>query len=703
MIIELFNCNNIDHGQISLEPGRLNIKYAINGTGKSSIAHALEYASLPDKLLSLTPYKYCSETPANEGHLPRIVCSDPINTVAIFNDTYVSQYLFQPNDLLANSFEILIKTPDYDHQMQQIQEHIASIQETFQNNPELDELINELSAFIAGFGKAQNGYSKTGAIGKGLAKGNKVENIPEQLTAYTPFIQSANNVKWLTWQSNGEAFIDTADVCPYCAGPLHEEHKHTVRQVAVEYDSKYVTELQKMLAVFQSLKNYFTDEVNANIDRMVGSATEFSPAEINYLKEIKGQVSVLHQQLMKIKAFNYVTLKDVDAVVTALSRERIDLQFLGHINTEYTRSKIEPLNAALDQVITRAGQLQGAIRRQSANVRRTIEKHTTDINSFLESAGYKYNVLIDENPTDGTYKLCLVSNDATAVVTDVKAHLSYGERNAFALVLFMYQTLKDSPDLIILDDPISSFDNNKKYAIMEMLFQGQGSLQGKNVVMLTHDFDPVIDLIHTTCIRSRFNPVPVAAFLSNNNGELTEKAISPHDIKSFIEIADQNISGNADEINKLIYLRRKLEALGDKGLEWQLLANVFHPDRVHPTIQSNGTSRAMTAEEIASATATISSCIPGFDYDRVYARAHDLSQMIPLYKTLQSNYEKIQLYRIIDHGNMGDSVFKRFVDEVYHIENDSLFQLNPAEYPTIPGYIIQLCDNRIGLLEAGME
>ena len=287
-----------------------------------------------------------------------------------------------------------------------------------------------------------------------------------------------------------------------------------------------------MLAVFQSLKDYFTDEVNANIDRMIGSATELSPAEINYLKEIKGQVSVLHQQLMKIKAFNYVTLKDVDAVVTALSRERIDLQFLGHINTEYTRSKIAPLNAALDQVITRAGQLQGAIRRQSASVRRTIEKHTTDINSFLESAGYKYNVIIDENPTDGTYKLCLVSNDATAVVTDVKAHLSYGERNAFALVLFMYQTLKDCPDLIILDDPISSFDNNKKYAIMEMLFQGQGSLQGKNVVMLTHDFDPVIDLIHTTCIRSRFNPVPVAAFLSNNNGELTEKSISPHDIKA---------------------------------------------------------------------------------------------------------------------------------------------------------------------------
>lgn len=700
MQIELNNCNNIDHGEITIEAGRLNIKYAINGTGKSSIAHALEYASIPEKLVSLTPYKYSNETPIAEAHCPSVVSSDAIGSVAIFNDAYVSQYLFQPNDLLANSFEILIKTADYDAQMEQIQDHMVSIQETFQNNPELDELIGELSAFIAGFGKAQSGYSKAGSIGKGIAKGNKIEHIPTQLSAYTPFIQSEENVSWLSWQSKGEAFLNTADVCPYCASPLPAQQKDIVRQVATEYDAKYVTELQKMIGVFQSLSSYFTDEDNRNINQMATSSTELTTTQINYLKEIKEQVNVLWQQLMKIRSFSYVTLKNVDAVVAALSREKIDLQLLSHINTEYTNSKISPLNEALDRVIEHAGQLQGAIRIQAANVRRTIEGHTTNINSFLESAGYKYNVSIVENPEDGTYKLVLMSKDATAVVSDVKSHLSYGERNAFALVLFMYQTLRDNPDLIILDDPISSFDNNKKYAIMEMLFQGQGTFQGKNVIMLTHDFDPVVDLIHTSCIRCRFNPTPVASFLCNSNGQLTEKPITPSDIKSFIEIADLNISGTADEINKLIYLRRKLEVLGDKGLAWQLLANVFHPDRETPTVQTEGGHREMTATEIATATADIAQQIPGFDYARIYTRAHDLSQMIPLYKTLQSNYERIQLYRIINHGNFSDTVFKKFVDEVYHIENDNLFQLNPAEYPTIPDYIIQLCNNHVDLMEA---
>lgn len=700
MRVEFNNCNNIDHGEITIETGRLNIKYAINGTGKSSIAHALEYTSTPDKLTSLTPYKYSGETPIAESHRPSVICSESIGSVAIFNDSYVNQYLFQPNDLLANSFEILIKTADYDTQMEQIQNHMISIQETFQNNPELDELIKELSAFIAGFGKAQSGYSKTGSIGKGIAKGNKIEHIPTQLTAYTPFIQSEENVSWLSWQSKGEAFLDTADVCPFCAAALPAQQKNIVRQVATEYDSKYVAELQKMIGVFQSLSDYFTDEDNNNINQMATSASELTTTQINYLKEIKEQVNVLWQQLMKIRSFSYVTLKNVDAVVTALSREKIDLQLLSHINTEYTYSRISPLNEALDRVIEHAGQLQGAIRIQSANVRRTIADHTTNINNFLESAGYKYNVSIVENPEDGTYKLVLMSNDATAVVSDVKSHLSYGERNAFALVLFMYQTLRDKPDLIILDDPISSFDNNKKYAIMEMLFQGQGTLQGKNVIMLTHDFDPVVDLIHTSSIRCRFNPTPVASFLCNNNGQLTEKPIAPSDIKSFIEIADLNISGTADEINKLIYLRRKLEVLGDKRLAWQLLANVFHPNRETPIIQTEGAHREMTAAEIAAATTDIAQQIPGFDYATVYARAHDLSQMIPLYKTLRSNYERIQLYRIINHGNFSDTVFKKFVDEVYHIENDNLFQLNPAEYPTIPDYIIQLCNNHVDLMEA---
>jgi len=58
----------------------------------------------------------------------------------------------------------------------------------------------------------------------------------------------------------------------------------------------------------------------------------------------------------------------------------------------------------------------------------------------------------------------------------------------------MYEALHKKPDLIVLDDPISSFDKSKKYAIMHMLFRGKSAdcLLNKTVLMLTHDLDQLL-------------------------------------------------------------------------------------------------------------------------------------------------------------------------------------------------------------------
>lgn len=172
MNIEIRNCNNIDFARITVTEGRLNVKYAINGTGKSTVAHAIELAANGKDLKELIPYKFLGEDPISEQHSPAVLFSEPIDGVAIFNEEYVNQYLFRPNELVENSFEVFIKTSDYDERMAKIQLLIEDIQKTFTNNPELDELISDLTTFITGFGKAQKGYSKTGSIGKGIARGN---------------------------------------------------------------------------------------------------------------------------------------------------------------------------------------------------------------------------------------------------------------------------------------------------------------------------------------------------------------------------------------------------------------------------------------------------------------------------------------------------------------------------------------------------
>ena len=126
--------------------------------------------------------------------------------------------------------------------------------------------------------------------------------------------------------------------------------------------------------------------------------------------------------------------------------------------------------------------------------------------------------------------------DCSKELNNANLYLSYGEKNAFALILFMYETISKNPDLVILDDPISSFDKNKKYAIINKLFKGENSFRNNTVLMLTHDFDPIVDMVKN--FTSKFNEIKTNAyFMYNKKGNIIEKEIYYDNIKTFIEIA----------------------------------------------------------------------------------------------------------------------------------------------------------------------
>lgn len=63
MDISVTDCNNIDNGKITVRENCLNIKFAINGTGKSTISKAI-IASINDQkngtkdLQKLKPFKH---------------------------------------------------------------------------------------------------------------------------------------------------------------------------------------------------------------------------------------------------------------------------------------------------------------------------------------------------------------------------------------------------------------------------------------------------------------------------------------------------------------------------------------------------------------------------------------------------------------------------------------------------------------------
>lgn len=691
MDIVLENCNNITQGRVSIVEGALNIKYAINGTGKSTISKAITaVVNQDDKELDLlVPYQFANDS----THRPKVMGIDSIHKVMTFDEAYVDQYMYQADDLLKDSFEILVRTPDYDRHMAEIGQLLSEINESFQRNPELDSLIQAFSSFIDGCGRSQTSIAASGSIYKAFGKGNRINNIPAGLEAFSPYLsntQEASNVKWLKWQVDGKKFLEMADQCPYCSGSI-EHSKAKILQITEEYDSKAIEHLDKMLVLFGQLSPYFSEATREQIALITNNAGNMTTQQKRYLSEIKDQVNSVLVLLQGIKRLGFNSLKDVDRVVDQLRSYEIKLELFGHLQSELMRSKIDIINESLHHIVEKAGRLQGEVAQQKQLIQRTIRENSTAINNFLKCAGYKYAVSIEET-AEHKYKLLLRPTSVDTEVSSAKSHLSYGERNALALALFMFSAIKEDPDMVILDDPITSFDGNKKFALLNMLFLSERCLRNRTVMLLTHDFNTVIDVIST--MPYNFSPAPHGAFLSTINGVLEEKEISKANILSFKKIALLNLEANIDILNKAVFLRRLYEAEGNKGLGWHLLSNLFHKREV-PTIPDDNGSRNMTASEIADATAEIGQHITGFDYNQQYLRTQNTQTLIDAYHTSGSNYEKLQIYRILYNENHENPVVKKFVNETFHVENDFLFQLNPSEYETIPQYIIEECDEDI--------
>jgi energy-coupling factor transporter ATP-binding protein EcfA2 len=691
MNLSIAYCNNIDTGAMAIEEGRLNIKYAMNGTGKSTVARAIELLLRGDgSLKELTPFKLLD---ASEGvHAPQVEGLAGVSSCAVFNDAYVNQFAFKPDEVLANSFEVFVRSPDYDSHLGEIEALTADIRSTFKESQEIDQVISELSTLSESFGKSKSGFSAAGALAKGIGKGNKIANIPKGLESYTAYLQSSVNSKWLRWQMDGNTYVELSDNCPYCTSPTAEK-KETIAKVSQEYDAKAVEHLNRIVTVLDSLGRYFSDDASAKLKAIACNVEGLSKEERSYLLRIKEQIDVLRGKMLDLRGMTYFSLKDSTKVSEALSALRIDLDYLLELDSPNTRELVEKINTALDRVLGKVGKLQGEVAQQTAVISRTIETNRSGINEFLKCAGYKYHV--DAEYVEQTYKMRLRHLDSTQAVNSGSQHLSYGEKNAFALVLFMYECLSKQPNIIVLDDPISSFDRNKKYAVIDMLFRGKRSLRGKTVLMMTHDLEPIIDILYN--LPHKFDPLPIASFMWSRQGVLQEKEIKRADLRTFGSICDENIESATEDVVKVTYLRRYYEILDNKGMAYQLLSNLLHK-RAAPFKKEGGVDIPLTEEEIKQATEKIRMKMPSFDYQGILSRVADAALLKDAFLLSTHSYEKLQLFRLLQDQVEPNDVVQKFINETYHIENEYVMQINPCTYDIVPEFILEECKRLVNTI-----
>ncbi len=692
--VRITNCNSIDQAVISLRPGSLNIKYGPNGIGKSTVARAITLqATDPASLAELTPFKLraTANSPA-----PRVDGAETITSVLTFDDAYVQQFVFQRDEVLKNSFEIFINTDEYRAGIEQIEALFEALMHTFIEQEEFNEALSSFSELREAFNLTKGGAVAKNSRGyKALTVAGKLNSIPEDLQGFSHFLHSASPADWITWQSKGKTFLDLSENCPFCSAA--NVNKTVAARVSEEYESSAVKNMSALRAGVDRLGRYFEPGVLTQLETLLGTITELSPEQENFIATLSGEIETFLQKLVTVRNLSFYALRDEENVEQVLGNLKVDLAYLLTLKSEPTTSVVTLINEKLDEVAARINEVKRQIGEQKTRVARLIKANQDAINEFLRSGGYRYAVRIEAQGL--SYRMLLEHQDAPGHLESASKHLSYGEKNAFALVLFMHQVQHDKPALVVLDDPVSSFDKTKKFAILHQLFHGKNSLRGFTSLLLTHDIEPAIDIVRTGT-SSQFDAAkPVVHFLNSKSGVVMEKPIEASDITTFSEVCSANIAAETDPIIKCIYLRRLFETHGSTGLGYEVLSNLLHGRDTPIKLLGGGHQIDLTTEEIGAATDVIREHIPDFDYAALLADLKNPGSLKSKFESTDVGYEKVQIFRVMStltpEGLQGDDVFRKFVNETYHIENEYVMQLNPREFDAVPEFIITSCSDLV--------
>lgn len=699
--IKIQNCNNIMSGEIEICADKLNILFGRNGTGKSTIARAIYLASQNKPLTELTPYGSVSEddSPSIEGVEP--------GGVAIFDDNYVSQYVYQPDSLIKDAFEVLIRSREYDEAKENIDDALTKIKTTITGRKEIVDLQAQIGVLIETIKFTTNNKIAKRGGAKGILEGKGAYfKPPEELSELKPFFEENTVSKWAAWRLQGYEQFGQKGRCPYCSTG-DTKKTETINKVFTDsFDKASVETAAAIIKALEGLKPYLSEDKVSVLVSLFGVKEDLKVLEAQ-LTKLRAEAKYLHDRLTAIVSFNGLSVDrdNIADLESKLTDMKVDFRAIDtYFVSDLTKSEMDTVNTEIDSLLGKVGILKGEIGKYNKYIQDKIKDRKQDINDFLNLAGFKYMFdveMVGENNARALLKFILPDGNSGDIQSPGK-HLSWGEKHSFALILFMFDAIHSDPKLVILDDPISSFDINKKYAIINRLFKtGKkgNSLYEKTVLMLTHDFEPVIDYIQTNSGRQK--PTSVCAnYFENKNGVLQCTPIrKDEDLMSAVVLLKELASDATIDIAARIGCLRKFieHQYKDPRAEsdaYNILSSLTH-GRSEPTIDKEGNDK-LSDGQVTNGIKYIKNFISDFDYAAVLAQCTPQCLM-ERYATEPSAYIRMLILRAYTEQDSEarerlrkyNDVLRKYVDETYHIENDYLYSLDVRRFNIVPeNYII---------------
>lgn len=700
MNLKIQNCNCIEEAVISIEEKCLNIKYAMNGTGKSTISKAIFLKTKGNNEIN----ELCPYGKENEKECSPNISDLPYNNVMVFNEEYVSDKVLAKDNFFENPYMVFLNTGECDSLEKTINEMLVELQAAIQDVENLSELHACFDEYFKIFKLKGNSVAKQGGVGE-LIKGNGsgFENHHE-LDDYRPFYSNRNMKEvstWANWRREGADKI-VQDQCPFCTKKLPKEIEEQNTLIEKVFKKSALSTATAVLEYLKKAENsgFVSAEAIQEIESYIGDGTKASElhAEVSRLGNETLYLQRKIESILRFRPMN-VTHEQLDKIDQSLEELKINK---GTIDKYYCTGTVYALVDVIEERVNilkeNTRKLKGLFEAHEKKLNQIIETQKEDINDFLALAGFPYEFELKPNGEKQAKVYLRPSNEAIEQVESPSSHLSWGEKNAFSLVMFMFEALSENADLIVLDDPISSFDTNKKFAVIRRMFDNKKkSFRDKTVLMLTHDMQPIIDYVKGDFFKRMGLTTAVSAkWLYNSNGFIDEKDIEEGDLKNIVELTNAISKDISYPMHvRIVNYRKYIELTETKCTDlpaYQILSNLIH-GREGAT-QNDGITK-IPEEVINDGCKTVGEILGGNSYQDWLKQITD--EKLKAEIDGESEYAKIIAFRLLFERH--SEIFKKlrsqepgaykFINETNHIENDYVFQLDPMKFYSIPEYYLK--------------
>jgi energy-coupling factor transporter ATP-binding protein EcfA2 len=695
MEVTISNVTSVAKSNFSIVENKLNIKYGGNGVGKSSIAKAL-VAKINKSLeeeKNLIPF--------GSQKKPTVLISPLPNSCLLYNEDYIDNYLLGDKDILNNTISLIKNNQEINIAMTKTNNLLKKLKDTLAF-PAINDFVSKAKDLESSLSFNQDGsLNLKSKVGKGLKNGADILRANKETLILKDFIESTISDQWLKWHQQGSNFIDAtkSNKCPYCGQNLPKniaDIKKGIEAVSNPADAKSNLEARTQL---NTLSEYSCEYEKRKISTILSSkqkiGNQLSKDLLSSEKAIKEEL----QKIEEIAGLDPLAIHDLTSlnITSRLISLKLDVKKIDSSKQELLKCFLD-INSAIDNLLASSKSLQKLFIDYNDSFKMVVARNAEYINDFLKICGipYKFSVDLENSNTCETFLTWAGDKgdgESNSIRVNATESLSYGEKNALCLILFSIEVFQKNPDIVILDDPISSFDSSKRCALFQYAFRkgkkgDSMTLRNRTVLLLTHDFTPVIDFIK----RVDTPPFALAWHLNNKKGIVLEKPLLASDIDSAICVESKLAnSSNKSLVVRLVHLRRYSEMSGNILL-YNYLSCLFH-QKDCPDVDKQ---RTMTIEEKNEVEIMLTDFNINGTYDSLLAKFKDKKQLLLDFQASSSKYEKLAIARILFEKDLSIDYVKRgLINNVFHIEHQYLFECEDLDEDLIPNYVVEAVEEAI--------